>query len=86
MANITIPKEFAQVEKLVAIPREAYLEWRRTAPKGASPVGKVFRPRSLEVVARELRTTHPDRPQLVDEVVRGLAKSSLYAKRSAAAR
>lgn len=47
---------------------------------------KVFTKRPLNEVIDELSEAHPSDPQLVADVIAGLKRSSLYAKRPAAAR
>ena len=47
---------------------------------------RVFTKRPLEDVQTELVDAHPDDPQLVADVMAGLKRSSLYAKRSATTR
>lgn len=47
---------------------------------------RVFTKRPLKSVETELADAHPDDPQLVADVMAGLKRSSLYAKRPASAR
>lgn len=41
---------------------------------------RVFKPRALEAIAKDLRTAHSMRSRFVQDVIKGLKRSSVYAK------
>lgn len=82
--KIHVPIAYRQRRRLVAIPEDeyrAFLSGRQAIPLNP-PI--VFTKRPLKELRKELSVAYPDDPNLVADVIAGLKRSSVYAKRPAA--